>query len=275
MTQSGSLKGKTLFITGASRGIGEAIAKRCARDQANIVIAAKTADPDPKLPGTIFSVAAEIEQLGGKALPLQVDVRFEDQVFKAVDQAAAAFGGIDILINNASAIFPFSTLQTPMKKFDLMLDCNVRATFLCSQACLPYLKKASNPHILNLSPPLNMEARWFKNHLAYTMSKYGMSMCTMGMAQEFASFGVAVNSIWPRTTIATSAISVHFPFLVAKSRHPAIVADAAYAILTKDSKETTGRFFIDEEVLRAEGISDFTEYAVKAGESLQVDLFID
>jgi citronellol/citronellal dehydrogenase len=270
-----SLKNKTIFITGASRGIGEAIAMRCAKDGANVVVASKTAEPNVKLPGTIFTVAEEVERLGGKALPIQLDIRFEDQVHAAVAKTIEKFGGIDILINNAGAIFPMPTLQTPIKRFDLMFDCNVRGAFLCSQACLPYLMKSRNPHILNMSPPPKMEAKWFKDHLAYTMSKYGMSMCTLGMSAEFKEAGVAVNSLWPKTTIATAAIAVYFPQMLAKSRQPSIVADAAYAIVKKDSRKTTGNFFIDEEVLENEGISDLSQYAVDAEESLQVDLFID
>lgn len=275
MKKSISLKDKTVFITGASRGIGEAIALRCAKEGANVVIASKTTDPNPKLPGTIFSVAAEVEKMGGKALPIQVDIRFEEQVSAAVASALEQFGAIDILINNASAIFPMPTLQTPMKRFDLMFDCNVRGTYLCSQACLPHLMKSSNPHILNISPPLNMEPKWFQNHVAYTISKYGMSMCTMGMSAEFASSGVAVNSLWPRTTIATAAISAYFPQMVEKSRHPTIMADAAYSIVTKNSRTTTGNFFIDQDVLENDGVNDFTRYSVNMQETLQLDLFID
>lgn len=270
-----TLKNKTVFITGASRGIGEAIALRCAKDGANVVVVAKTVEPHPKLPGTIHTVAAEIEKAGGKALPIQTDIRYEDQVYAAVEKCVETFGGIDVLINNASAIFPLPTLQTPMKRFDLMFDCNVRGTFLCSQACLPHLKKSENPHILNLSPPLNMEQKWFKDHLAYTMSKYGMSMCTLGMSAEFAQVGVAVNSLWPKTTIATSAIATFFPQMLEKCRQPAIVADAAYAIVTKSSKTTTGNFFIDEEVLTKEGTANFLQYAVNSEKTLQADLFID
>lgn len=269
-----SLENKTIFITGSSRGIGEAIALRCAKDGANIVIAAKTTEPHPKLPGTIYSVAEAVEKLGGKGLPVKVDIRDEEQVKAAVQQAVETFGGIDILINNASAIFPLSTLLMPMKRFDLMFDCNVRATFLVSQICLPHLQNSSNPHILNMSPPLNMDPKWFKDHLAYTMSKYGMSMCTLGMAEEFASEGIAVNSLWPKTTIATSAIEVFFPALVPKSRKPSIMADAAYSIITKDSRQTTGNFFVDEEFLAGEGVESFEQYAVDPKQELQKDLFI-
>jgi len=269
-----SLKNKTLFITGASRGIGEAIALRCAKDGANIVVAAKTAEPHPKLPGTIHSVAKEVENRGGKALAIQVDIRFEEQVHAAFEKTIQTFGGVDILINNASAIFPTPTLQTPMKKFDLMFDCNARGVFLCSQATLPHLMKSENPHILNLSPPLNMDAHWFKDHLAYTMSKYGMSMCTLGMSAEFGPAGIAVNSLWPKTLIATSAIATFFPQMLENSRKPEIVAEAAYTIVSKNSKSTTGNFFIDEEVLKEEGITDFSSYAINPKKPLQEDLFV-
>lgn len=271
-----TLKNKTIFITGGSRGIGEAIALRCAQDGANIVIAAKTAEPHPKLEGTIFTVAQEIEKAGGKALPLQVDVRDENQIQAAVQKTVETFGGIDILINNASAIFIAPTLATPMKKFDLMFGVNVRATFACAQACLPFLKKGQNPHILTMSPPLNMKAKWFKNHVAYTMSKYGMSMCTLGMAAEFADDGIAVNSLWPKTTVATAAIKEFFPDAIYQaSRKPEIVAEAAYIILTSDSRKTTGNFFIDEEVLRNAGETDFEKYALHPGAKPMPDLFLD
>lgn len=270
-----TLKDKTILITGSSRGIGEAMAYRFAKEGANIVVLAKTAEPNPKLPGTIYTVAKEVERLGGKALPIKADIRFEEEVLAVVDKAVDTFGGLDILINNASAIFPFPTLQTPMKRFDLMFSCNVRGAFLCSQACLPHLLKGENPHILNMSPPLNMEAKWFKDHLAYTMSKYGMSMCTLGMSKEFEREGVAVNSLWPKTTIATAAIGTFFPEVMERSRHPSIVAEAAYAIVTKNSKTTSGNFFIDEEVLSNEGITDFTQFAVNVEEALQADLYID
>ena len=269
-----TLKHITALITGASRGIGRAIALRLAKEGANIVILAKTDEPHPKLPGTIHTVAEEIEDLGAKALPLKVDIRFEEQIEEAVKQAAGTFGSIDILVNNASAIFPTPTLDTPMKRFDLMFGCNVRGTFACSKICLPYLKKGTNPHILNLSPPLKMEPKWFKDTLAYTMSKYGMSMCTLGMSEEFAADGVAVNSLWPKTTIATSAIKTFFPRLIPRSRKEAIVADAAYAILTRESRSCSGNFFIDEDVLREEGVTDFEPYSVNPGEKLQQDFFI-
>jgi citronellol/citronellal dehydrogenase len=271
-----SLKGKTVFITGASRGIGRAIALRCARDGANIVITAKTAEPHPRLAGTIHSVAREVEDAGGSALPLQLDVRDDAAVQQAVRQAVARFGGIDILVNNASAIQLTGTLQTPMKRFDLMFGVNVRGTYACSQACIPHLEKGANPHILNLSPPLNMSARWFRDHAAYTMAKYGMSMCTLGMAAELRPVGIAVNSLWPRTTIATAAIEVHFPEAILKaSRKPEIMADAACAIFKRDSRSATGNFHIDETVLREEGVNDFGHYAVSPGGSLYTDLFLD
>ncbi len=271
-----SLKGKTVFITGASRGIGREIALRCARDGANIALAAKTVDPHPKLSGTIHSVAAEIEAAGGRALPLQVDVRDENAVQAAVERCVATFGGLDILVNNASAIMLTGTLQTPMKRFDLMFGVNVRGTFACSQLCIPHLRKARNPHILNISPPLSVEARWFKNHTAYTMSKYGMSMCTLGMAAEFALDGIAVNSLWPRTTIATAAIEVNFPPEILKaSRKAAIMADAAYVIFSRDSRRHTGKFYIDEAVLREEGITNFDDYSMTPGALLHSDLFLE
>jgi citronellol/citronellal dehydrogenase len=271
-----TLEGKTVFITGASRGIGREIALRCARDGAHIALAAKTAEPHPRLPGTIHSVAAEVEAAGGHALPLQVDVREERSVRAAVDACVGAFGGIDILVNNASAIMLTGTLDTPLKRFDLMLGVNMRGTFLASQACIPHLMKGRNPHILNLAPPLNMNAKWFKGHTAYTMSKYGMSMCTLGMSAELAPHGIAVNSLWPRTTIATAAIEVNFPQEILKaSRRPAIVADAAYAIFNRDSRRHTGNFYIDESVLREEGVTEFEGYAVTPGARLYNDLFLE
>ena len=271
-----SLKDKTVFITGASRGIGRAIALRCAREGANIAVTAKTAAPHPRLPGTIHDVAKEVEAAGGKALPIQLDVRDDEAVATAVQQAAAHFGGIDILVNNASAIQLTGTLDTPAKRFDLMFDVNVRGTFLCSQACVPFLAKSKNPHILTLSPPLNMKPQWFRNHAAYTMAKYGMSMCTLGMAGEFSAQGIAVNSLWPRTTIATSAIAVNFPEAILKaSRKPDIMADAAYAIFKRDSRTATGNFYIDEAVLREEGVTDFEAYAVTPGAQPYTDLFLD
>jgi citronellol/citronellal dehydrogenase len=275
-----SLKGKTLFITGASRGIGLAIALRAARDGANIAIAAKSDRPHPKLPGTIHTAAAEIEAAGGKALAMQVDIREEELVVDAAKRCAEHFGGIDILINNASAISMTGTLETPMKRFDLMFGVNVRGTFLCSQACLPYLKQSAqagrHPHILNLSPPLSMKPHWFAPHVAYTMAKYGMSMCVLGMAQEFKPEGIAVNALWPRTIIATAALNVIAMADPKLGRSPEIMADAAHAILTKDPKQCTGNFFIDDEVLHAEGITDLDKYAMTPGNKKFIpDFFVD
>lgn len=270
-----TLAGKTLFISGASRGIGLAIALRAARDGANIVIAAKTGAPHPKLPGTVHTAAAEIEAAGGHALPLVADIRFEDQVYGAVEQAVKHFGGIDILVNNASAISLSGTLETPMKRFDLMMGVNLRGTFLCSQACLPHLAKASNPHILTLSPPLDMRAKWFAPCLAYTMAKYGMSMCVLGMSEEFRGQGIAVNALWPRTIIATAALQIIPGAEPERGRTPEIMADAAWQILTGDSRTTTGNFFIDEDVLSAAGVTDFSRYAVSPGRPLRRDLFLD
>jgi citronellol/citronellal dehydrogenase len=270
------LRGKTLFISGASRGIGLAIALRAARDGANVAVVAKTVTPHPKLPGTIYTAAAEIEAAGGRALALACDIRFPEEVEDAVKQTVAAFGGIDICVNNASAIALTPTLQTDMKRFDLMMAVNVRGTFVCSRATIPYLRGAANPHILSLSPPLTMDARWFAPHVAYTMSKYGMSMCTLGMAREFAADGIAVNSLWPRTTIDTAAIRnlLGGERAASVSRSPAIVADAAHAILTRPSRECSGNFFIDEDVLRAAGVTDFARYA-NAGAVLAPDLFVE
>jgi citronellol/citronellal dehydrogenase len=270
------LKGKTLFITGASRGIGKAIALRAAEDGANIVIAAKTAEPHPKLPGTIYTSAKEMEKAGGKALPCIVDIRFEDQVEAAVDKTMARFGGIDILVNNASAIHLADTMSTPMKRYDLMHQINSRGTFLCSQKCIPLLEKADNPHILNLSPPLNMEAKWFAPHVAYTMAKFGMSMCVLGMAEELKSKGIAVNALWPRTTIATAAVRnlLGGEDMIRGSRKPEIMGDAAHAILTQPSRECTGNFFVDDDVLRAGGTTDFSGYAVDPDVELMPDFFI-
>ena len=269
------LRGKTLFITGASRGIGLAIARRAARDGANVVIAAKTTEPHPKLPGTIYTAAKEIEEAGGTALPIVCDIRFEDQVFAAAKQAAEHFGGIDVLVNNASAISLTGTLQTPMKKFDLMFGVNVRGTFLSSQACIPYLKKAKNPHILTLSPPLSMKAKWFKGHVAYTMAKYGMSMCVLGMAEEFRGEGVAVNALWPRTVIWTAAVSNIVGVPQSGARKPEIMADAAHWILTQDSRGCSGNFFVDEDVLRKAGKTNFDEYASDPKAELLQDFFLD
>lgn len=270
------LRDKTVFITGASRGIGRAIALRCARDGAKVVITGKTALAHAKLPGTIHSVVAEVEQAGGRGLAIQLDVRDEAALQAAVEQAAQHFGGIDVLVNNASAISMTSTLDTPAKRLDLMWDVNMRATFLASQACIPHLKKSSNPHILTLSPPLNFEAKWFAPHVAYSISKFGMSLCALGMAREFAADGIAVNCLWPRTTIATAAIEFNFPEKVFRaSRKPEIVADAAYEIFTRSSRVCTGNFFIDEEVLKVAGVTDFVQYAVTPDAPLFSDLFMD
>jgi len=270
------LSDKTIFITGASRGIGREIALRCARDGAKVVITGKTEQAHDRLPGTIHSVAAEVEQAGGMALAIRLDVRDEQALQAAVAQAAAHFGGIDILINNASAISLTRTLDTPAKRLDLMWQVNMRATFLASQACIPHLRRSANPHILTLSPPLHMEAKWFAPHAAYSISKYGMSLCTLGMAREFADDGIAVNCLWPRTTIATAAIAFNFPETVLiASRKPAIVADAAHHILTRDSRACSGNFFIDEEVLREAGVTDFGQYAVTPGVPLFNDLFLE
>lgn len=271
-----SLRGKTLFITGASRGIGLAIGLRAARDGANVAIAAKTAEPNPKLPGTVFTAAKELEAAGGKALPLVCDIRFEDQVYAAVAKTVETFGGIDICVNNASAISLTTTEATTMKKYDLMHQINTRGTFLTSQACIPHLRKAQNPHILNLSPPLNMEERWFAPHVAYTMAKFGMSMCVLGMAGELRSAGIAVNALWPRTTIATAAVQnlLGGDAVVKGSRKPTIMGDAAYAIFNKPSREVTGKFFIDDEVLAAEGKTDLSEYAVDPTAKLFPDFFV-
>jgi len=266
---------KVLFITGGSRGIGREIALKFAAEGASIVIAAKTAEPHPTLEGTIYSVAKEIEHLGGKALPLMVDVRDETQINHAMEQTIKQFGTLDVLINNASAISLTDTQHTAMKRYDLMQEVNARATFACSQAAIPHLLKSNNPHILTLSPPLNMDKKWFAAHLAYTMSKYGMSMCTLGLAEEFKTAGIAVNSLWPRTTIATAAIKVHFPEeLYQASRKPQIMADAAHWIINQPARQITGNFFIDEDVLKQSGIMDFTSYAMDPDRELFTDLFL-
>jgi len=270
-----TLSNKTIFITGASRGIGRAIALRCAEDGANIIIAAKTNDPHPKLPGTIHTVAAEIEEAGGKALALVVDVRDADRVQAAVDQGAEHFGGIDALVNNAGAISLTGTAHTPMKRVDLMFSVNVRAAFACSQACLSHLANAENPHIINMSPPINLEPRWLQNHVAYTISKYGMTMCTLGMAAELKSKGIAVNSLWPQTIIDTAALRLVGGLQMARNgRTPQIMADSVHAILTSNSREVTGNCFIDEALLRSHGVTDFDHYAVDSTQSLINDLYI-
>ena len=270
-----TLRDKTLFITGASRGIGKAIALRAARDGARIVVAAKTAQADPRLPGTIHTAAADIEAAGGQALALVVDVRDEAQVRDAVARAVERFGGIDILVNNASAIHPHGILDTPVKRYDLMMDINVRGSFVCAQACLPHLLKAPNAHVLTLSPPIDMNPRWFGQHAAYTTSKYAMSLVALGIAEEFRARRVASNTLWPRTLIATSALNLAAPGLAGKSRTPDIMADAAHWILTQDSGEVSGRSFVDEEVLRSAGVTDFDRYRVAPGGELQLDYFVD
>jgi citronellol/citronellal dehydrogenase len=270
-----NLAGKTLFITGASRGIGLAIALRAARDGANIVIAAKSGVPNPQLPGTIHTAAAEVEAAGGKALALKVDIREEDEVRAAVAQAVERFGGIDIVVNNASAIWLAGTEGTPMKRFDLMHQVNTRGTFLVTQACLPHLKKADNPHVLMLAPPPNLDPKWFAPHTAYTIAKYGMSLCVLGMSAEFAALGIAVNALWPRTVVATAAIAMIEGVKPEQCRRPDIVADAAYLLLTQPSRQCTGRFAIDEDVLHEAGIHDFDKYAYKLGASLLPDLFLN
>ena len=275
-----SLAGKRIFITGGSRGIGLAIALRAAADGASIAIAAKTAEENPKLPGTIFSAAKEIEAAGGTALPIQCDIRDEAAIEAAVAKAAAQFGGLDILINNASAINLTPTEKTPAKRFDLMFDVNVRGTFLTSQAAIPYLRESAkagrNPHILTLSPPLSMNPKWFKSHVAYTMSKYGMSMCVLGMSEEFKREGIAVNALWPRTAIDTAALQMIPGVDTDFCRKPEILADTAYIILNRDAKTTTGNFFVDDEVLASEGITDLEKYSVKPGTTdFLLDFFLD
>jgi citronellol/citronellal dehydrogenase len=270
------LKNKTLFITGASRGIGKAIALRAAQDGANIAVVAKTKEPHPKLPGTVFSAVEEINDIGGKGLACIADIRFEEQVQAVVDATIEEFGGIDIVVNDASAINLTPTLETDMKRFDLMFSVNVRGTFMCSKLCIPYLKKSKNPHILNLSPPLNMDTKWFAHHVAYTISKYGMSMCVLGMAEEFKKNKIAVNALWPRTTIATAAVKnlLGGENAADHSRKPEIMADAAYFIITEPSTECTGNFFIDDEVLIEHGITDLSKYSVVPNARLIPDFFL-
>ncbi len=275
-----SLQGKRIFVTGGSRGIGLAIALRAARDGAAIAIAAKTSEPNPKLPGTIHTAAEEIRAAGGTALPIQCDLRDESQITAAIEQAAKEFGGIDILINNASAINLTRTEDTPAKRFDLMFDVNVRGTFLTSQAAIPHLRESAeagrNPHILTLSPPLSMKAKWFKNHVAYTMAKYGMSMCVLGMSEEFKRDGIAVNALWPRTAIDTAALQMIPGVDTAACRTPEILSDSAYIILNRNSKECTGNFFVDDEVLASEGITDLEKYSVVPGtKDFLLDFFLD
>ena len=275
-----SLAGKRIFITGGSRGIGLAIALKAARDGASVAIAAKTAEVNPKLPGTIYSAAAEIEAAGGVALPIQCDLRDEEQITASIAKAAAEFGGIDILINNASAINLTKTEATPAKRFDLMFDVNVRGTFLTSQAAIPHLRESAkagrNPHILTLSPPLSMKAKWFQHHVAYTMAKYGMSMCVLGMSEEFRKEGIAVNALWPRTAIDTAALQMIPGVDTAACRTPEILADAAYIILNRESKNCTGNFFVDDEVLASEGITDLEKYSVVPGtKDFLLDFFLD
>ena len=271
-----SLNKKTLFITGASRGIGKAIALRAAKDGANVFVAAKTDQPHPRLPGTVHSAIEDIEAAGGQGLGCIVDIRFEEQVEDAVQQAAEKFGGIDILVNNASAIFLAGTQETPMKRYDLMHQVNIRGTYLCSQKCLPHLLQADNPHVLNISPPLNMNPQWFAGHVAYTMAKYGMSECVLGMAEEFRQSGVAFNALWPKTAIATAAVEnlLGGPEAVKCCRKPEIMADAAYWILTQESRSCTGNFFVDEDVLKNAGVTDLDVYAVDPTKSLMPDFFV-
>lgn len=269
-------RNKTIFITGASRGIGKAIGLRLAREGANIVVAAKSVEENPKLGGTIFSAAREMEEAGGRSLAVQCDIRFEEQIQHAVGKAIETFGGIDVLINNASAIALTKTEQTPVKQFDLMHDINVRGTFLVSRACMPFLKKSENAHILTLSPPINLAAQWLGDHLAYTIAKYSMTMIALGLAEEGKAWGIASNALWPKTTIATAAVKnlLGGDMLVKMSRHPQIVADAVYYILGKPATECTGNTFIDEEVLALEGITDLSAYAVAPGGKLYNDLFL-
>ena len=269
-----SLRGKTLFITGASRGIGKAIGLRAARDGAQVVIAAKTEQPHPKLAGTIHSAAAEMVAAGGRALAVACDIRDEDQVAQAMARAVATFGGIDILVNNASAISLTGTATTPIRRFDLMHQVNARGTFLCTQHALPHLQRSANAHVLNIAPPLNLDPRWLAPHVAYTMAKYGMSLCALGMATEFRPLGIAVNCLWPRTAIATAALALLPHIDRSRCRTPDIMADAAHAIVSRDARACAGNFFLDDDVLRAEGVTDFARYAVSPGQTLQPDLFL-
>ena len=271
-----TLAGKTLFVTGGSRGIGLAIAKRAARDGANVIIAAKTAEPHKKLPGTIYTAAAEVEEAGGQALAVVCDIRDDKAVAAAVEHGAQHFGGIDIVVNNASAIALIGTAEINMARFDLMHQVNARGTFLVSKTCLPWLQKAGNPHILVLAPPLNMEEKWFAPHVAYSMAKYGMSMCVLGMAGEFREYGIAVNALWPRTTIATAAVNMlGGDEMMRHSRKPEIMADAAHAIITRPSREFTGNFCVDDDVLEGEGVTDLSVYAVDPSVQPMPDFFVE
>ena len=270
-----NFKNKTIFITGATRGIGKAIALKFAEEEANIVIAAKTVKPHPKLPGTIFDAAEEIESAGGKALPIRTDIRDENQINDAVQQTIDKFGSIDALVNNASAISLTGTLETPMKKFDLMFGVNVRGTYAVSKACLPYLLKSNNPHILNIASPINLNPKWFQEYTAYTIAKYGMSMCVIGMSEEFKNDGLAVNALWPKTIIDTAALRLVPGVDSEASRDASIMADAAYSILSKDSKTCSGNFFLDEEVLVSDGVTDFSNYMVNPNKIPTPDLFLD
>jgi citronellol/citronellal dehydrogenase len=275
MTAMETLTGKTILITGASRGIGRAIGIACARQGANVVVAAKTKVPHPKLPGTIFDAAEEIERAGGRALAVECDIRSEEQVAEAVSRTVERFGGIDVLVNNASAIHLADTLGTPMKRWDLMHQVNVRGTFLATQACLPHLSRSRNPHVLVLAPPPSLEPRWYANHLAYSLSKFGMSLCVLGLSEELRDRGIAVNALWPRTVIATAALNLLGGDETARhGRRPEVVADAAVAILRRDARSCTGKFFVDEDVLREEGVADLDKYAVAPGTELMTDLFL-
>ncbi|XP_071500784.1 hydroxysteroid dehydrogenase-like protein 2 [Diadema antillarum] len=278
MINTGKLAGKTLFITGASRGIGKAIALKAAKDGANVVIAAKTSEPHPKLPGTIYTAAEEVEKNGGQCLPCVVDVRKESQVVSAVEKAVKTFGGIDILVNNASIVSLTGTAETSMDKYDLLNSINARGTYLCSKVCLPHLKNGTNPHILNISPPLNFEPKWFKGHVAYSMAKYGMSLCVLGMAEEFKADGIAVNALWPRTAIWTVSMDMLGGWnesTIKGCRSVDIMADAAYAILSKDSQSFTGNYCVDDVIVRAEGINDLEQYACVKGQPLIPDFFLE